>query len=135
MFLLIRFLIHDYFFAKTHLHSTMFLLIPMKVCGYQQTEVYLHSTMFLLIPCLAGMAFNLVNLFTFHNVSINSWNTPNLTLVEIYLHSTMFLLIRSSRDTTWCYRSFTFHNVSINSERNKKYITTRFEIYIPQCFY
>ncbi len=55
-------------------------------------------------------------IFTFHNVSINSKikETGNLTYVD--LHSTMFLLIHFLQAYEPNARPpFTFHNVSINS--------------------
>ena len=57
-----------------HLHSTMFLLIQSLYRVNMKPQEYLHSTMFLLIPpwdrCLA---YSLLR-FTFHNVSINSFD-------------------------------------------------------------
>ena len=53
---------------------------------------YLHSTMFLLIHELESNL-TLVNLFTFHNVSINSICLQKESEQYLDLHSTMFLLI------------------------------------------
>ena len=96
-------------------------------------------------------------LFTFHNVSINSYTAGSNPKGERYLHSTMFLLIHTSNglpDKVW--NTFTFHNVSINSEfpftqfapmwdlhstmfllilLPSPCIRIRQPIYIPQCFY
>ena len=56
---------------KTYLHSTMFLLILASPVIISRGVTYLHSTIFLLI--LANhQRLKLTNLFTFHNVSINS---------------------------------------------------------------
>ena len=97
----------------------------------------LHSNMFLLIHELESNL-TLVNLFTFHNVSINSrvtkvcsvcyadlhstmflliqYHVYYLLLHLCYLHSTMFLLIRVAGEVLPSIRkTFTFHNVSINS--------------------
>ena len=54
--------------------------------------IYLHSTMFLLIQELESNL-TLVNLFTFHNVSINSICLQKESEQYLDLHSTMFLLI------------------------------------------
>ena len=76
--------------------------------------------------------------FTFHNVSINTWQRlllqfwnpslhstmfllilwqlPRANISDITLHSTMFLLIRgSTTGIVTSVSSFTFHNVSINT--------------------
>ena len=53
----------------------------------------LHSNMFLLIHELESNL-TLVNLFTFHNVSINSICLQKESEQYLDLHSTMFLLIR-----------------------------------------
>ena len=56
-----------------HLHSTMFLLNPLRYCVIINTCQNLHSTMFLL-NLLAGLQANHSDeLFTFHYVSIKSW--------------------------------------------------------------
>ena len=57
--------------AIFNLHSTMFLLIQNQCRNFKYKWVYLHSTMFLLIP-ISSSIWQLVAVFTFHNVSINS---------------------------------------------------------------
>ena len=72
----------------------MFLLILTPCDTKLTTFSDLHSTMFLLIPKAASKSGWIKNLFTFHNVSINSFRMKG----ECQL---IFV--------------FTFHNVSINS--------------------
>ena len=80
--------------------------------------------------------------FTFHNVSINTWQRlllqfwnpslhstmfllilwqlPRANISDITLHSTMFLLIRgSTTGIVTSVSSFTFHNVSINTRDDR----------------
>ena len=70
--------------------------------------------MFLLIHELESNL-TLVNLFTFHNVSINSICLQKESEQYLDLHSTMFLLIRAESAVICGTVRFTFHNVSINS--------------------
>ena len=57
-----------------------------------------------------------INLFTFHNVSINTTCVHLRYVGHWNLHSTMFLLIlTSAKDTVVSVFEFTFHNVSINT--------------------
>ena len=58
-----------------------------------------------------------INLFTFHNVSINSFCLFCFRFINVHLHSTMSLLIRNlGRRKQKRRKQFTFHNVSINSQ-------------------
>ena len=57
----------------------------------------------------------IVRLFTFHNVSINSSFLLGKRMDYFYLHSIMYLLIRQSFLLILLLITFTFHNVSINS--------------------
>ena len=75
--------------------------------------------MFLLIPTQQTKDANDTNVFTFHNVSINS-------------------VLRHAQVSTL--HTFTFHNVSINStwinKENAAHVRINATyIYIPQCFY
>ena len=53
--------------------------------------------------------------FTFHNVSINTPSKLSLILADTSLHSTMFLLIPVQNVFKAYHVIFTFHNVSINT--------------------
>ena len=53
----------------------------------------LHSTMFLLIRLGSAVKKISLLIFTFHNVSINTWTRRSESFTRISLHSTMFLLI------------------------------------------
>ena len=76
------------------LHSIMFLLIQKLSRLYPELHEPLHSIMFLLIPQEQVCRVCSMNLFTFHNVSINTFcGTDNDAYRQI----------------------FTFHNVSINT--------------------
>ena len=75
-----------------HLHSTMFLLIRYFAWRKETKGRYLHSTMFLLILCESNSQ-STKQIFTFHNVSINTLSSNRQDLPLTYLHSTMFLLI------------------------------------------
>ena len=56
------------------------------------------------------------DLFTFHNVSINTDFLHKLSVSFASLHSTMFLLIQITNfHSAICTIIFTFHNVSINT--------------------
>ena len=64
--------------ALVYLHSTMFLLIRRLSVNAINKLFHLHSTMFLLILDSAT-GVNPVEIFTFHNVSIN---TTNITCIK-----------------------------------------------------
>ena len=83
--------------------------------------INLHSIMYLLIRDVSNGIVN-SNVFTFHNVSINSkYNLSNI-MKRAYLHSIMYLLILVSRFHRIEWRMvFTFHNVSINSLFRRKH--------------
>ena len=86
---------------QKYLHSTMFLLIPYEKVKVKQNDLYLHSTMFLLILYTDGACSGNPGIFTFHNVSINSFSGVINALKSLwYLHSTMFLLIRERKQST-----------------------------------
>ena len=57
---------------RTDLHSTMFLLIRQDTAGKELLQIYLHSTMFLLIHFIGAKNLWQTEVFTFHNVSINT---------------------------------------------------------------
>ena len=92
----------------------MFLLILVVVSNCVFEIIYLHSTMFLLIREYLKERGTIRDLFTFHNVSINSYRLHNRQEEHRNLHSTMFLLIPNS---------------SCKTDNAIKII------YIPQCFY
>ena len=98
---------------KNALHSTMFLLILQAIVDLIKTFSSLHSTMFLLIQS-SNLVFSSCRIcFTFHDVSINTRLSKNLSI---------------------CSSTFTFHDVSINT------ICTggrslAISLYIPRCFY
>ena len=83
----------------------MFLLIPLHCVKRIKHNIYLHSTMFLLIPIAREIAPTVPPVFTFHNVSINTyWTSRSVPISDNYLHSTMFLLIQLTPGgafTTW----------------------------------
>ena len=104
---------------KANLHSNMFLLILDLGISSYFVVIYLHSNMFLLIPISDETVTQVVSLFTFQYVSINtgkkllpvtgaiaftfqyvSINTGFTGLFPMffnsYLHSNMFLLIPTS---------------------------------------
>ena len=63
-----------------------------------------------------GETETLKDLFTFHNVSINTDFLHKLSVSFASLHSTMFLLIQITNfHSAICTIIFTFHNVSINT--------------------
>ena len=136
----------------------MFLLIPRAAELSVAVFDALHSTMFLLIRWVNRSFKCCSNVFTFHNVSINTNKAGAESLKKITLHSTMFLLILfhfKFWKNTFCH--FTFHNVSINTIQNilagftetslhstmflliQRSARSGFQkpgrLYIPQCFY
>ena len=85
----------DYMYiGQPNLHSIMYLLILLKPNDVLDDKLNLHSIMYLLIPREFLSSAEYGNIFTFHNVSINSpesfYRQQNM---EIYLHSIMYLLI------------------------------------------
>ncbi len=99
-----------------NLHSTMYLFQPVK-------GVYTAATVSIYIPpCIyfnfLGIAnFVLLNLFTFHHVSISTRNARmEFSKNEGNLHSTMYLFQLSHRQQSFLFLSqFTFHHVSIST--------------------
>ena len=118
---------------------------------------YLHSTMFLLIR-VCGVPTAFCNVFTFHNVSINSKiaeavndEPVKFTFHNVSINSDKNAMLMASKAL------FTFHNVSINSliarheclyklhhlhstmflliPRKAAEYAGLILIYIPQCFY
>ena len=93
MYLLIQFAKLDFAEFRQNLHSIMYLLIRLADGGIMTSTNHLHSIMYLLIRCWWYPCIWKVLKFTFHNVSINSLITKQITGGQL----------------------FTFHNVSINS--------------------
>ena len=94
----------------------MYLLIQINLKELLEDYEHLHSIMYLLIRRNKAEAVKLKQIFTFHNVSINSNTEINARCKGAYLHSIMYLLIRySAQEYFQLLAKFTFHNVSINS--------------------
>ena len=77
---------------KQYLHSIMYLLIRTRPYKCIVRHFYLHSIMYLLILVSLDVE-SLKFLFTFHNVSINSFCPAATVTTLLYLHSIMYLLI------------------------------------------
>ena len=108
----------------------MYLLIQPLQNKIKTQKSNLHSIMYLLIR-KTGDTVNAKDLFTFHNVSINSPVAAYSLPLLLHLHSIMYLLIRVMvADLIFQSSSFTFHNVSINSKGIFS-MDMYFTIYIP----
>ena len=59
--------------SQRNLHSIMYLLIRVLIWYDGKLQDYLHSIMYLLILNVCGSILNWSYIFTFHNVSINSF--------------------------------------------------------------
>ena len=69
-----------------HLHSIMYLLIPAARKRQRGSVLHLHSIMYLLIPFDPSCTHTIEELFTFHNVSINSLcRVGNWRVLQIYI--------------------------------------------------
>ena len=117
------------------LHSTMFLLLLIKRSCQTSCECNLHSTMFLLLLKSIILDMKVMNLFTFHNVSITTSFGEITTRRENNLHSTMFLLLQKYA-SIWKFctgiyipQCFYYYFIGIGREKFE------YLIYIPQCFY
>ena len=63
----------------------MYLLIPLSMCVCPYLKQNLHSIMYLLIHGVTRLEAN-STAFTFHNVSINSWNILKISeSAKIYI--------------------------------------------------
>ena len=131
----------------------MFLLIPCPRDVQNVINVTLHSTMFLLIPEGLQTATASLQIFTFHDVSINtrqrilrssvvitftfhdvSINTKNILGESTFKHNftfhdvsinTFFLFCKDWRNSS----NFTFHDVSINTLQLLSLMFSRFSLH------
>ena len=71
----------------------MYLLIRLAAKIGNMLRSNLHSIMYLLIQPPAGMCLLPLVVFTFHNVSINSFMSLQFSQTFSHLHSIMYLLI------------------------------------------
>ena len=116
MFLLIHIApnVPTYCFAT--LHSTMFLLIPGKFLGRMSRKETLHSTMFLLIRTIVQQTLFVWNNFTFHNVSINTYDSVSyIRYFSLFTFHNVSINTRPPIPPKPPEPHFTFHNVSINT--------------------
>ena len=72
----------------------MYLLIQINLKELLEDYEHLHSIMYLLIRRNKAEAVKLKQIFTFHNVSINSDDPRRVAKNRGNLHSIMYLLIR-----------------------------------------
>ena len=91
--------------------------------------------MFLLIRHVGPKSSIALETFTFHYVSINTWQHPEEQKEHLSLHSTMFLLILEEEYKEYHALNFTFHYVSINTVFRHVVLIRPFFLYIPLCFY
>ena len=73
-------------------HSTMYLLKHGDGNVCYSGWCYSHSTMYLLKPGIRDWSINGSNKFTFHHVSIKTWECQTHVGLRTYSHSTMYLL-------------------------------------------
>ena len=94
----------------------MFLLIRLLSRQCRKSDFNLHSTMFLLIRKIFHQSKSHESIFTFHNVSINTYTEHRVEKPVFW-----FTFHNVSINTVDCYpcwvsaEKFTFHNVSINT--------------------
>ena len=118
----------------TTLHSTMFLLILFAHHSQSCFEIFTFHNVSI-NTALCQICHQLITFFTFHNVSIN---TP---IDGMFCKQfTAFTFHNVSINTqSWLQgfgykENFTFHNVSINTESPDGQQVSDI-LYIPQCFY
>ena len=142
---------------RTPLHSTMFLLKRVESSFNACACSTLHSTMFLLKPGYGYQYYTMIQIFTFHNVSIKTNLSSSSLIFFLTLHSTMFLLkpkeasresaekaalhstmfLLKQKDELFCVlRIVSLHSTMFLLKRTRAdYIQMIIDLYIPQCFY